>query len=156
MNQFDELYFTKYVKEGDELLFVCHRHPILIIDNILLWCFFAVAIPAFLYLQNSFGIATALPSYGFELYLIGVYLCLGYAVFDWYNDVWLITNRGVIDVDWQHFTSNILYVDYHSIHGIEIKTHSIFDGLLGKGDIYVHLNDGEHDEFFLSDSVNPQ
>ena len=93
MNQFDDLYFSKYVKDGDELLFVCHRHPILIIDNILLWCFFGAVIPVFFYLQNTFAMATYIPMMHFELFLVGVYLCLIYQVFDWYNDVWLITSR---------------------------------------------------------------
>ncbi len=54
VNQFDTLYFSKYLGEGDELLFVCHRHPILIIDTIILWCFFGVLLPVFFYLQNTF------------------------------------------------------------------------------------------------------
>ncbi|MFZ4461765.1 MAG: hypothetical protein ACOYN2_04525 [Patescibacteria group bacterium] len=104
MNQFDDLYFSKYVKEGDELLFVCHRHPILVIDNILLWCFFGVILPLFFYLQNTFTIADIISTAYFELYLVSIYLALVYVVFDWYNDVWIITNRGVIDVDWKYFT----------------------------------------------------
>lgn len=155
MNQFDDLYFSKYVKEGDELLFVCHRHPILVIDNILLWCFFGVILPLFFYLQNTFTIADIISTAYFELYLVSIYLALVYVVFDWYNDVWIITNRGVIDVDWKYFTWNIQYIDYRSIHGIEIRTNSIFDGLLGKGDIHVHL-EAEHENFGLSDAVNPQ
>ncbi len=155
MNQFDDLYFAKYVKEGDELLFVCHRHPILVIDSILLWCFFGVILPLFFYLQNTFSIAEILPIAYFELYLASIYLCLIYVVFDWYNDVWLITNRGVIDVDWKYFTGDIQYIDYHSIHGIEIKSDSLFDAILGKGDIHVHL-EAEQEEFGLTDAVNPQ
>ena len=155
MNQFDDLYFSKYVREEDELLFVCHRHPILIIDNILLWCFFGVVLPVFFYLQNSFGMANVLWLGYFELYLFIVYVCLTYVVFDWYNDVWLITNRWIIDVDWKYFSGDIHYIEYESVHGIEVKTHSIIDSIFGKGDIYVHL-ESENEEFFLEDAVNPQ
>ncbi len=155
MNQFDNLYFAKYVREEDELLFVCHRHPILIIDNILLWCFFGVIIPVFFYLQNSFGIADLVGLGYFELYLIIVYGCLVYVVFDWYNDVWLITNRGIIDVDWQYFSGDVHYIEYQATHGIEVKTHSIIDSIFGKGDIYVHL-ETQDEKFFLEDAVNPQ
>ena len=63
----------------------------------------------------------------FELFLVGIYGTLVYVVFDWYNDVWLITDRGVIDVDWQYFSGNIQYIDYHDIHGIEIRTNSFMD-----------------------------
>ena len=40
MNKFDEIFFTKYVTEDAELLFVCHRHVTLIIDRIFLMLFF--------------------------------------------------------------------------------------------------------------------
>lgn len=84
-----------------------------------------------------------------------MYLVLLYKVFDWYNDVWLITSRWVIDIDWQYFASNINYVDYHSIHGVEIERNSIFDWLLWKGDIVIEMI-SEHNEFALADAVNPQ
>jgi hypothetical protein len=155
MNQFDDIYFAKYLSEGEELLFVCHRHPILIIDTILLWCFFGGVLPVFFYLQNTFAIADFLPLAYFELFLVSIYLSIVYLVFDWYNDVWLITNRGIIDVEWKYFTGDIHYLSYEHIHGIEIQSDSFFDSLLGKGDIHVHIA-SEHQKFFLADAVNPQ
>ncbi len=112
MNQFDDIYFSRYISDEDELLFVCHRHPILIIDNILLWCFFGGILPVFFYLQNTFGIGDILPVAYFELFLVSIYLVILYQVFDWYNDVWLITNRGIIDVDWKYFTGDVQYLNY--------------------------------------------
>jgi hypothetical protein len=155
VNQFDTVYFSKYVSEGDELLFVCHRHPILIVDTLLLWCFFGVLLPVFFYLHNTFWIADGLSSGYFELYLLGIYLALVYQVFDWYNDAWIITNRGIIDVQWRYFTGDVQHLGYESIHGIEVKSDSIFDSLLGKGDIWLHLV-SEREEFVLTDAINPQ
>ncbi len=154
MNRFDELFFTKYVPEGRELLFVCHRHVVCIIDHIFLVLFFAVFLPAFFYFNDSFGLRTLLPMWYFEGYLAAAYVYLVYSVFDWYNDVWLITDRGIIDVNWNFFADSVVYVDYHSIHGIEIRRSSIFDPLLGKGDIEVHLQD-QDEEFRLTDAANP-
>ena len=49
------------------------------------------------------------------------------------------------------------YIDYRNVHGIEIQSSSIFDGLLGKGDIHIHLmGEGEGESFELTDAVNPQ
>ena len=139
MNQFDTMYFGKYLGEGDELLFVCHRHPILIVDTIILWCFFGVLLPIFFYLQNTFAIADLIPLGYFDIFLLLIYFSLVYHVFDWYNDVWVITNRGIIDIQWRYFTGDVKYIEYESIHGIEVKSDSIFDPLLGKGDIQIHL-----------------
>jgi hypothetical protein len=124
-------------------------------DTLLLWCFFGVLLPAFFYLHNTFAVADLVSTGYFELYLVGIYLTLVYYVFDWYNDVWVITNRGIVDIQWRYFTGDVQYLEYESIHGIEVKSDSIFDWLLGKGDIWLHLASGR-EEFALTDAVNPQ
>lgn len=154
MNKFDELFFTKYVTEDAELLFVCHRHVTLIIDRIFLILFFGVFLPSFFYFNDSFSLRELVPFAYFEGYLAAVYLFLLYSVFDWYNDVWLITDHGIVDLDWNVFAGNVTYVSFHSIHGVEIKRDSIFDTLLGKGDISIHLED-ETEEFELREASNP-
>ena len=154
MNKFDELFFSKYVTEDAELLFVCHRHVTLIIDRIFLILFFGVFLPSFFYFNDSFTLRELVPFSYFEGYLAAVYLYLLYSVFDWYNDVWLLTDQGIVDLDWNVFAGNITYVSYHSIHGVEIKRDSVFDSLLGKGDISIHLQD-ETEEFELREAANP-
>jgi hypothetical protein len=69
--------------------------------------------------------------------------------------VWLITDRGIIDVDWKFFAGDVIYIDYRSIHGIAIKKNSIFDPILGKGDIEIHLED-ETEDFRLEEAANPE
>lgn len=155
MNQFDSLYFQKYLSEDDELLFVCHRHPILVVDNILLWCFFGGVLPIFFYLQNTFGIADLIPTAWFELFLLTVYFSIIYQVFDWYNDVWVITNRGIIDVTWNVFSGTTNYLSYEAVHGIEVRSKSFLDSIINKGDIWIHL-EHETQEFYLPDAANPQ
>jgi len=38
-----------------------------------------------------------------------------YDIFNWYNDVWIITKDGVIELDWALFSSNSTSVKYSSI-----------------------------------------
>ena len=155
MNQFDEIYFQKYLGEEENFLFVCHRHPILVIDNVLLWCFFGGVVPIFFYLQNTFGFSMLVEPAWFEMFLISIYLCIIYHVFDWYNDVWVITNRGIIDITWNIFTGSRNYISYESVHGIEVQSNSIFDSILNKGDVIIHLQ-SNWGEFQLPDASNPQ
>lgn len=155
MNQFDTLYFQKYLGEDDELLFVCHRHPILIIDNIMLWCFFGGVLPIFFYLQNTFGLQAIIDQSWLELFLLFIYFTIIYQVFDWYNDVWVITNKGIIDITWNIFSGSRNYLSYDAAHGIEVKSHSFFDSILNKGDIHIHLPENTQ-QFFLPDASNPQ
>lgn len=56
MNKFDALFFSQYVNSNEELKEVFHRHFLVIVEDILLWTFFAVLIPGFLYSQNIFDI----------------------------------------------------------------------------------------------------
>ncbi len=76
-------------------------------------------------------------------------------MFDWYNDVWVITNHGIIDITWNIFSGSTNYLAYDSVHGIEVKSNSFFDSILKKGDIYIHLPT-ENTEFFLPDASDPQ
>lgn len=39
MNYFDQVFFQKYLRENEELIFVCHRHPILIVDRVVVTLF---------------------------------------------------------------------------------------------------------------------
>ena len=92
MNYFDQIFFQKYLREGEELFFVCHRHPLLIIDRIVITLFIGLALPTFFYYNNSFSLQTLVPFLYFETYAVILYLFLVYKIFDWYNDVWLITD----------------------------------------------------------------
>lgn len=89
------------------------------------------------------------------MWLAGVYLALIFQVFDWYNDVWIITNRGIVDVTWNIFSGSTSYLAYEAVKGIEVKSNSILDSVFDKGDIWIHLDD-EHHEFYLPDASGPQ
>lgn len=92
MNYFDQVFFSKYLREGEGLEFVCHRHPLLIVDRVIVTLFAGLALPTFFYYNNSFGLQTLVPFLYFEGYAVVLYLYLIYKIFDWYNDVWLITD----------------------------------------------------------------
>ena len=139
MNKFDSIFFARYVRDGDEPLEVCHRHVILIIDTIIVWVFFGIIIPSFFYYYDSFSLQTLVPFIYFEGWLFLVYLILMYKIFDWYNDVWILTDRSVIDLDWNAFKKNVAYVEFSDIRGIEVTEHSMWDNMLNKGTIQLYL-----------------
>lgn len=37
MNAFDRVFFKKYLHEGEDLIEICHRHFVLILDDICVW-----------------------------------------------------------------------------------------------------------------------
>ncbi len=154
MNYFDQLFFEKYLREGEELYFVCHRHPLLIVDRIILTLFVGLALPTFFYYNDSFSFKTLVPFLYFETYAVALYFFLIYKIFDWYNDVWIITNLWVVDIDWDVFARHIIYIDYSDIKGSEIQSSSFLDSIFNKGDIILYTV-GDKDDFVLEWAESP-
>ncbi|MDD2917109.1 MAG: hypothetical protein PHH70_04670 [Candidatus Gracilibacteria bacterium] len=154
MNYFDQVFFSKYLREGDELIFVCHRHPLLIVDRVIVTLFVGLALPTFFYYNNSFSLQSLVPFLYFEIYAVSLYIYLIYKIFDWYNDVWLITESGVVDIDWDIFARHVIYIDYHDIKGSEIQSHSFWDSIFHKGDVILYTA-GDEDNFILEGAEHP-
>lgn len=154
INYFDEIFFSNYIKEDDEVLDVCHKHTVTILDTIIVWLFFWVILPSFFYFDNALHFQDSVPFLYFEVYLFAIYIILIYKIFDWYNDVWIITERWIIDLDWQLMRKNIVYIDYNDIRWIELDQNSNWDWILGKWDIKIHL-EWEWNVFVLEDAKSP-
>jgi hypothetical protein len=76
-----------------------------------------------------------------------------YKLFDWYVDVWIMTENTIVDMKWKWFSSDILYIPYEKIEGIEVRTRSWWSALLGMADIVVKL--AGNDEFVLYSARRP-
>lgn len=61
-----------------------------------------------------------------------------FKLFDWYNDVWIVTRSGVIDLVWSPFTKNTTFTEYKDITGIESNEQNWFDSFVKMGDLIVH------------------
>ena len=75
-------------------------------------------------------------------YLFLIYGIIIYKLFDWYNDVWIATDVGLIDIDWGLFSENVVYVEYEKIEGIELRTRTFFDAILWVSDVNIRLASG--------------
>jgi len=134
---YKEAFFEKYIPEWQEIQGIIHEHIIVILDKIILWLAFGAFIPAFLY-YNSGKIQEIVPFYILEWILIISFIKIFYDIFNWYNDVWIITDDGIYDLDWSLLKTNIESVRYENIEGIEIDKHRIWDTLFNKWDIVIH------------------
>jgi hypothetical protein len=139
MNNFDSLFFRAYTGSDSEIREVFHRHVFVIVEDILLWVFFALLIPGFLYSQDIFLLRTSVtPIYAY-IYMSIIYAILMYKLFDWYVDTWIMTESTIVSMRWKWFSSDILYIPYKKIEGIEIRTRSWWAALLGMSDVVVKL-----------------
>jgi len=92
MNSFEKKFFLRYLPEETEIYEVIHRHMILIIEKLFVWLTLFVCLPSFLYYQ-SYRLKELIPFYFFEIFLLLIFIKLVYNIFDWYNDVWIISNK---------------------------------------------------------------
>ena len=152
MNNFEKTFFKKYVAEGQEIIDVFHKHFIIILDDLILAFFLGVFIPVFMY-YNSLLIQEYIPFYYFEIYLFFVYVIIIYKIFDWYNDVLILTNSWVIKLEWSLFKSNSISVDYEHIEWVEVNKNSFLDTILKKWDLIIHKF--WEDEIVLQDASKP-
>jgi hypothetical protein len=140
MNKFDALFFRDYISEEEQIQEIFHRHVFVIIEDILLWLFFALMIPAFLYAFNVFNIQSLLSVEVIYGYFFLIYGLIMYKLFDWYADVWIGTDSHIIAVKWKWFTTNLLFIPYDKIEGIEVRTHSWATSLFQMSDIVIKMN----------------
>ncbi|MDQ7023463.1 MAG: hypothetical protein Q9M97_08240 [Candidatus Gracilibacteria bacterium] len=137
MNNFEKTFFVKYIPEGQEVRGIIHEHWIKIADNVLLRLGLFVFVPSFM-IYNSIYFQELINFAYFEIYLIIIYFKLIYDIFNWYNDVWIITEKGVVDLDWALFKTTTSSVNYENIEGIGVEQDGIWDKILNKGDIVIN------------------
>jgi hypothetical protein len=114
MNKFDSDFFKKYVPEGQELLHIIHIHPIVILQNLIVELALLLALPIYFYYSSS-TIHDKIPFWRFEIYLFLLFSKIIYDIFNWYNDVWIITNSAVVALDWSMLKSKTESVNFENI-----------------------------------------
>lgn len=72
------------------------------------------------------------PFLWFEVFLLLVFVKIFYDIFNWYNDVWLITNEAIYDLEWSLLKTRLESVKFESIEGIEVEKDRIWDTLFNK------------------------
>lgn len=60
MATFDTLFFEQYISQDEKIQKVFHRHLFVMIEDLLVWIFFGLLIPSFLYFYDVFGLKTVI------------------------------------------------------------------------------------------------
>lgn len=152
MNKFDEIFFWQYVSKWTKIITLVHKHIIVIIDKIIINYFFWAIIPSFLYYYSDV-FKSYIPFFALEIFLIWIFFKWIYDIFDWYNDVWIITEDWVIDLEWSLFSSDSVAVKYESIEWLELVENWIIDSILWKWNILIHKI-GSGNPFMLENASN--
>lgn len=151
MNLFETKFFSKYIPEWEEIKWVIHKHVSEICPILIFWLFWAL-IPSFLYYYSQ-RFQEFIPFIVLEISLLCIYSKLIYDIFDWYNDVWIITNEWIIDLKWSLFKKNINTVSYWNIEWIEVVQKWFVDSLLKRWSLVIHKI--WDDKFTLKNTYKP-
>lgn len=151
MNNFDKIFFQKFIPDWAIIKYIIHRHFIVIADKIIINYFLFVWIPAFLYYYSD-RFKELVPFFIFEIYIFWMFLKIIYDIFNWYNDVWIITEDWVTELDWRLFSTNTVSIKYDNIEWLELIQNWIIDTILWKWDLVIHKIWWEN--FILKDTSN--
>lgn len=129
--------YQKYIPEWQMIHAIIHQHWLTVIRSYILWLSFWAVIPAFLYHQSQ-RIQENIPFFAVEIWLCIIFIKIVYELFNWYHDVWIVTDSAVYDLEWSLFKTNLESLHYENIEGIEIDKHRIWDSIFNKWDIVIH------------------
>lgn len=141
--------FKSYLGDGEQIVFVVHRHVFLESKSFFKIFFFGIFIPAFgwwLFPQVKIFAAVWL---GFGA------LRFIYEFFDWYYDVWVVTNVSIIEIMWRgFFDKSSTRIEYHIIQGIGYEVKGLMPTLFNYGTITLDKFTGTQSIF--DGAVNPK
>lgn len=140
MSTFDTLFFEQHINDDEEIQKVFHRHFFVIAEDLFIWVFFALIIPTFLYYFNVFELQKVIADRTYiHAYLFLIYFVLLHKIFDWYLDVWIATDKTLVEMRWKWFTPQLMYINYEKIESIEQRTESWIHSMIGISDVRVHM-----------------
>lgn len=143
-------FFSKFLDDDERVLHVAHRHILVFAYDSGKTFFFGLVIPALMYwafpnLFLAWGIWGAVGLFGIFYHFI-----------DWYFDVWLLTNVGVIDIDRNGFFDiTSTRIEYHMMEGVSYTIRGFWRTIFNFGDVTIDKL-GAQTSVALEDSVHPK
>jgi uncharacterized membrane protein YdbT with pleckstrin-like domain len=149
-------------ESGEQVMFEVRKHWFILMAH-MFWGFVAILLPALVYaIASELPIIISAPGntlilffFFYALWLIGVLVFLTYIWTDYYLDVWIITNRRIIDIDQQGFFSREnATMQLSKIQDITTSVDGFFPTLIGYGMVRVQTA-GYDREFIMHGVKNP-
>ncbi len=134
----DDIAFRNLLGKGEEIKYVGHVHIFSVYPDLFKIMIFGVLLPAGGYfLFPPFLAAWAI--------WVGLGLILfAYKLLHWYLNVWLVTNLGVIDQDWNSlFDKSTTRIEHTNIEGLTTEIKGFWGTILRYGNIQIEHMSGE-------------
>lgn len=144
-----DFFFQSYLGEGEKIQFVIHRHIFVEFKSFLRVFFFGIFLPLF-----AWWLFPAITIFAVAWLAIGVTRFI-YEYFDWYYDVWIVTDVSIIEIMWEGFLEkSSARIEYHTIQGIGYEVKGVAETMFNYGTIVLEKFAGGGSTF--SGAVNPK
>jgi hypothetical protein len=144
-----DFFFAPYLEEGEKILKVFHRHPFVMLADLLRILFFGVAIPVFLDLLFPDFMVFIL------VWLLVSFIRLVYVFFNWYHDAILVTNVSLISVQWNGFFDRVSSrLEYSQIDSTSSEIRGFRRTVFNYGTVAIQHGSGV--PMVLQDAMNPK
>lgn len=148
--KFSHRLFKEHLDDGEKIIEIAHRHILVLKLSIAKTMAFGIFTPILLYVLFPKGLLIFLIWGG-----VGV-AGLIYHWFDWYYDVWLLTNHGVVDIEYNGiFDMTSTRIDYHMIEGTSYTIKGLIQTMFNYGDITIDKL-GAQTSVVLKDAAAPK
>jgi len=142
--------FNSFLDEGEVIMDIVHRSLIVFYNDSAKVLFFGIFLPIL-----GYWIFPSL-ALGFIIWgLVGLFGMV-YHFIDYYYDVWILTNVGVIDIDRKGiFDITTTRIEYHMIEGTSYNIKGFVQTMFQFGDITIDKL-GAQTSVVLKDAINPR
>ena len=144
------------LQSGEEVVKLIRRHPASLWGRLVLIA--AVVIIAFIiWLNRGQGTLSSLINIAFFLVVFGG-LLIGFMVwYRYHNDIWVITDRRLIDVTRSTpFSQQVTTASLSNVQDINIRVKGIFNTMLNFGDVICQTASSGSGTFTLIGVANPE
>ncbi|MBT4917130.1 hypothetical protein HN709_02530 [Candidatus Peregrinibacteria bacterium] len=143
-------FYRSYLDDGERILQVAHRHILILKLASAKTVFLGILVPLLGYLLFPQILLV------FVVWWFVGAIGLLYHFIDWYFDVWLLTNYGVIDIERNGLLDvTSTRIEYHMIEGISFTIRGWLPTIFNYGDITIDKL-GAKTSVVLKDSTKPK
>lgn len=139
----DRRIFARYLSPGEELNGVVHRHWVALLAPLAESLLFGVLLPVvglWAFLGSAWWLVLLL-----ALWALGGLVWVGYTLYDWYCDAFLLTEQHLVLLVWRNLVSlSSERINYASIESVELERHGIGATLLRYGHLEVKTANTTH------------
>lgn len=157
--------FEKYLESDEQVLYVVHRHIYTIFLMLVFKIIFFIGIPTGFYmwyvssLQGTFSflenVSNIYIMIGSVLFMFFGFLNIAYNYADWYYDVFILTNKDLISLNWKGiFNKEVVRLDYRDLESVQANTKGVSQSIFHFGRLEVE-SANEVTDIIMKDARKP-